>query len=894
MNQKKGSCFVVLLFISLTMEAQTAIKSIVVDSNKNSVLDGATVSLLRLPDSVLLRQTRSLRNGFVFRSIKAGSYLIKTSFIGYQNNFSLVRISGADSIQQLVSVKMQPGSPAMMEVIIRSTIPPVISKSDTLVYNAASFKTGPNASVEDLLKKLPGVQVDAKGQVTVNGQKVDKFYIDGKEIPVNDARSLTQNLTAEMLQSVETFDRQSDDSRFARIRDSENAKALNFKIKKAFQRSITGRVLAGWGTNDYYAAGGNAFLILPDSKLQLTLNRNNSNDLLGAGGIRQYNNAGGIISKTSAELRGNTIFSKSLSAMGEYGFNNISARNENTGMRQTFLVDSSLLSNNSTTTNDLNRMQLIDLNLRYKLDSATEITIHPKLNNTHSEDQSASVQAVNIQKASFRYLSATATTNNQSVTNNTGAGADFTMRHRFHKKGETVSFRFSYDNQNATSEKSFVSGTKSFDSSGTIINNAKLNQQSSLSSPVYNTRGGISYTYPIKRSLVVDANYDYNNNHQNNNKTTYNYDSLTGRYDVIDTLTTNRFTNTLETHKVNIGLNQFGKSFRYQAGLAVQFSHQYNHNFTGPGMDIQQRLVNWFPRAGFFYTINKQQQINFNYSGNTMQATIDQLAPLPDFSNPLLIRKGNPDLQPEFDHNFLINYNHFSKDRLKSLLITANLNLAENKLTQSSTIIAGGVQQIQYVNTNGNWSSNLSVNYNFPFSKGRKGNAKIGTAIRYTNQPNFVNAVFNTQKIFSLNPDLSINYSPVDRLLLETDINLSFNKTSYGYSQSTLQQFNQHYAIGVSYELPAGVYVQTDLMITAIGPQASLPAQTTSLWNANLSKRILRKKTAELRLSAFDILKSNKGFSQSTGENYIASSNNLILTRTVFVSFIYYFKAGLK
>ncbi|MBS1566752.1 MAG: carboxypeptidase regulatory-like domain-containing protein [Bacteroidetes bacterium] len=319
-------------------------RSTVQDSATGAVLDGATVSLLRLPDSSLVRQTRSVKNGFAFRRISPGSYVASVSFVGYHKTELVFNVGPNDTLLQLPVIKMPASAEnTMMEVVVRASIPPVVSKSDTLIYNASSFKTRPNAPVEDLLKKLPGVLVDKDGNVTINGQKVDKFYIDGKEIPISDTRALTQSLTADMISGVEAFDRQSDDSRFTGIRDQDNAKALNFKVRKEYQQSISGRAFAGYGEHDFYGAGGRAFYLAPDTKLQLQLSRNNSNDLINALSNKPFVAGNGLSSHTRANLFGTTRLSPSTVVNGGYGFNDDHTSNERTEDRQTFTGDSSLL-----------------------------------------------------------------------------------------------------------------------------------------------------------------------------------------------------------------------------------------------------------------------------------------------------------------------------------------------------------------------------------------------------------------------------------------------------------------------------------------------------------------------------------------------------------------------
>jgi hypothetical protein len=872
-----------------------SVRSTVQDSASGAVLDGATVSLLRLPDSALVRETRSVKNGFIFRRLAPGSYAISASFVGYRKTAQSFTVAAVDTLLQLAAIKMPASAEhTMMEVIVRASIPPVVSKADTLVYQASAFKTRPNAPVEELLKKLPGVQVDKDGGVTVNGQKVDKFYIDGKEIPITDTRALTQSLTADMISGIEAFDRQSDDSRFSGVRDNDNAKALNFKVKKEFQQSLSGRAFAGYGQHDFYGVGGRAFYLAPDTKVQIGISRNNSNDLINALSNKPFVAGNGISSHTRANLMGATRLSQNIAANGGYNFNDDQTNNQRTENRQTFAGDSSLLLQHLSAGQSNNKAHSLNGKIQFELDSSTELTVSPRLSISRQKSGSMDAQQLQVQKTTITYLSSTATTNTNSVSDQWDAGAELNLRHRFHKKGETIRFRVQGLQHGQTSDKNFLSNTLSYDSAGSLINHSQLNQQSHQTAPVTNLGATIGYTYPIGRALVLDGSYDVGSRRQKSDKATYNYNTVTKQYDLPDSLTTNRFTSTLLTHRFGLGLNHSSKLLSYQAGLSLQYSDQQSRNFVGPGQDFSLYQLNWFPRAGFFYSINKQNQLNLQYNGNTQGATIDQLQPLPDFSNPLLVKKGNPDLHPEFDHSATLGYQHFSRSRLQSILLQFAFNVQQNKFTPATTILAGGVQQLQYVNTNGNYSGSFSAGYNFPFAGGRKGNCKLSSGVSYSHLVSYTNGQENIQTSFGWDPQLSVNYSPLDRLLLEAEAGLDFNHTAYTVGNRRLDQLNQRYELGLSYDLPAGLLITSDLLAQVTGAQGSLKGLTQNIWNASISKRIFPTKTAEIRASVFDILDSNKGFSQTVGENYISTSTNLVLSRSLYVSFIYYFKRGLK
>ena len=885
-----------MLCSSLPVQAQNGHVTVygsVTDSTKKMVLEGATVSTFRLPDSLLLGQTRTTREGFSLHRLSHGHNFLSVSFVGYSTRLYPLTISVNKTTVQISPFNLQPVSNTLAEVVVHGNTP-IIARGDTLSYNAGAFKTVPNASVEDLLKKLPGVEVDEKGQITVNGQHVDKFYIDGKEIPVTDAKALTQSITADMLSSIETFDRQSNESKFSGIKDSDPAKAINFKVKKAFQQSINGRAFGGLGDAGHYAVGGNSFLLLPDTKLQFFINRNNSNDVLGMGGVRQRYVPPGFEVKTNLNLQGNSKLSEQVTVMGAYNFYENRNRSGSNGERQTFLIDSNLLSRSGSSGQSGYRGHQFNGELLWRPDSTTEISFKPQLRFGQGDNASVDSQRVEVQKNNGRYDATKANTTNRSTNNSTDNGGELSLRHRFSRKGQTAGMRVQWSEQTGSVQRQFYSHTQLFDSTGHELSNTILDQHSFNNAPSRTLGAGLNYTYPITPTLIIDANYNYSNTRQRSNKVTYNYNPITGFYDLEDSLTTNQFMNSLQTQRVGIGLNSNKKGFNYQVGAVMQYSNQVNDTYKGPGINFSQHYVNWFPRAMLSYTVNPRQQFFINYSGLSIQPTIYQLQPLPDFSNPLFIRKGNPDLAPEFDHTINVNYQLFSSDRMQSLLMNVSGFVAQRRLTQASNTLAGGVQETQFINLDGTRSLSAGINYNHSLGKGKKGNVRAGSTIRYSSYPGLVNNVSNIRESIGLEPNMAFNYTGIEKLLLEGSARWAFNKTNYSFSGANLQQLNQYYTFSFSLELPANFYTLSDYSLVITGAQGSLPGQHVGIWNANVAKRFLPKKNLELRFSGFDLLKSNKGYFQSVGENYISSRTSLILTRSLFVSVVYHFKAPLS
>ncbi|MDE3214375.1 MAG: TonB-dependent receptor [Bacteroidota bacterium] len=884
--------FIILIavFFPVLAFSQSTLHGLVRDSSSHKLLEGATVTLRRM-DGTPLRATVSNRGGYYFRRILPGEYQISFSFSGY--NPQRVQIGVKDSVLliQVPDAQLSIRGTQLMQIVIRATIPPVISRSDTLVYNAGAFRTRPNASVEDLLRKLPGVVVDDQGNVLVNGQKVDKFYIDGKEIPVNDPRAITQNLTSDMISDIETFDRQSSESKFSGIPDNDGKKSINFKLKKRFQNLLAGKAVAGHelsGTEgDRYGAAGHAFLFNRKDKVIFSADRNNSSDIIGFQSrpfVPQ-----GISSHTRASLNGMMELAGGLKLNEGYGFDHSSTRTGNTTSRETFLTDSSLFNTAQNSATSISTNHDFNGNLYLYPNPSTEIQLTPSLNLSNNDDQSSTTQSVRVTKGAGSYTSGTSGTITGNHTQNATAGGTLGFRHRFNKQGESISLNLSTSGSSSKGNGSLLSTSYGLDSAGDKKPLLDLNQQNTQQSGNFHINTSAVFTYPLKKGLIADFRYSFDQGNQQRSKFTYNFDSASGKFDQVDTLTTNDFRSLLATHRFGAGLNQVRGKLRYHAGFAMEYSYQASRNSAFSSLNLSQKGVNVFPTAGIIFVPGRQNQLQLDYQGSTTQATIDQMQPLPDYSNPLLIHVGNPGLRPEFDHHVALSYRHFSRDHLRSLIISSNFALAQNQFTPATTILPSGVQQLEYVNTNGNYNSDASVSYDFPFDRGRRGNCRLSSELNYGHQLSVLNGADAKTLTLGLRPGVSFSYIPWSRALVECSANLIYNSSDYSYTAHKIDQLSSAYKLGVSLQLPFDLLINSDLDIDVTGPESSLPGYTQYLWNAALSRKLFKGRS-DLRLGAYDLLNSSKGFSETAGTNYLESNRALVTGRMAYLTFGWSFK----
>lgn len=779
------------------------------------------------------------------------------------------------------AIVMQPASDtSLIGVVVKASIPPVLIKKDTIVYNAAAYKLGPNASVQELLKKLPGVQVDKEGNVTVQGQKVEKIYVDGKEFLLSDPKLLTKDFPADMLAAVEAFDQQSEESRFSGIKDFSGMKALNFRMKKDMRQAMVGKGYGAYSIGGRYSIGASLQKLQPDQWLNLSANENNLNDLFkGYNDLPRMGGAAG--EKKSRELMVNyrNRFSNQLSGGFSYRMNddnNLILRNS---VRRDFLTDSILNKSNNQTQQSAQLQHQFRGDLQWQVDSMQSIIIRPNISFNKANEQTIDSSQLRSEKNGSQYLINQVQREQAENRQQLQLGGSVSYRRRFHKQGRSAVISFNYNNSNTDEQRTLITGS-SFQ---------QLNQQSARTLDGNNAGLQVYYTEPIAKGKILDFQYAYQQNNNQVLRESYNYNTATGFYDQYDSLTSNHFTASNISHRAGLGINISSEKIRYQAGIASLYTLQQNEVISGNANDIDQTTVNWMPRASMQVDLRPQTQMVLRYNGRSQQPNADQLQPLIDPTNPLLIKKGNAALRPSFNHSLNVSFVKTDRRTARYLMIDMGLNLTTNKITPSTQLLPGGVQEQQMININGIYDINASINYTIPVLE-KSGMLRMGQRMRAQRDKSMVNQKENVQDQIGLAPFVSLRCEPIAGLSIEGEVNVDYSKTHYEIGNRNVELLRSNYGMNLRYELPGGLLLNSDISVANNPAQAGLPANQVALWNSTVSKYFLANRQAELRLSAFDLLDQNKGVQQAIGEQYIEQSRVNMQQQLWLLSFVWNFK----
>jgi hypothetical protein len=904
------ACIFLISSFSFSQKVTGIVKGSFVDSSSADGLSDATISVMTQKDSSLISFTLSSNSGyFEIKNLDSGAYVLLFSYQGYPNLKKLFSISATNPVVDFGKVKIAQEYKMLGEIIIKDETP-IKVKGDTIAYNADAFKVlKPNATAEDLLKKLPGIQVERDGTVKAQGENVQKIYVDGKEFFGNDPKLATKNLTADMIDQVELYDDMSDQAKFTGMDDGSRSKAINLKLKKNKKKGTFGRAMVGYGTDDRYQANLSANYFKGATKVSMIARANNtnnvgftSNDMLGGFG----GNSSGITKNWTAGVNYSDLWGKNLELTGSYFFNHTNNFNNSNSVRVTNYktksgIDSTVRRLQQGLTDNNNDNHRINLRMIYTIDSMSSIIYTPSINFQNSSGKRRdSTESFDIDDNPYKVG------DSWSNRENTGEGFSWTnnliYRRKFRKRGRSFSVNLS-NTFNATDRGtlslsrigSYNGGLKAGDQ---FINQKTVQENGSESYGV-----NISYTEPIARDKVLEFNYGYNKNSNESDREVYDFNDANGKFDVKNQSQTNLFENGNESNRIGTNYRVVKKKYNYQLGMAVQRTLLQSNNLSKSTF-IEQSYTNLFPTAIFNYQFARSKNLRFNYRGRTSQPGTSQLQETLDQTNALYWSKGNAALNQEYSNNIALNYNSFDMVKYRNFFFRFNFSntlnkIVNNVITDTAAIraitglplnekIARGVQLTRPVNANGAYNFGGNINVGFPINSMKGGNFNASTSINSSRDVSFIDNIKNYTKNLSLGESLRLSYTYKEKLDVGIGASVHYNQVTNTFRKEQNSKYYTYSASAdISYVFPKNFILATDVDYYTNTGLADGYNQAYSLWNASFSKQILKNQRGELKLSVFDLLKQNRSISRNFSENYIEDVQNSVVRQFFMLSFTY-------
>ena len=923
-----------LLLVSVCCSsfAQTAgIKGKINDRTDSKPINAATVSLLKQADSsVVLKTVASAEGFFSFSNLAADSFIVKINALNYQEYISFINLK--DTVRTLATIMLDRQDKDLSTVTVVSKTAAVIVKGDTSQFSASQYKVNPDASTEDLIKKMPGITVAKDGTVTAQGETVRKVTIDGKDFFGDDASAALKNLPSEVVDKIQVFDRLSDNARLTGFDDGNSTKAINVVTKAGLKNGRFGRIYAGAGTDDRYSAGGNASFFKENRRLSLVGNFNNINqqnfasqDLLGVtssgggnrgggpqgGGGGRWNGGGGGdfnvgqsngISRTNAAgLNFSNQYGKKVTLAGSYFYNQSKNTNQSTTNRETFLggtADTSLFTKqvSSSITNNTNNR--INLRLEYTIDSNNSLFIIPSFN--FQENNSTSFSDFKSYRGA-RGGGAIYNTANTSLGKNTFDRAGFNIRnnilyrHAFPKKGRSISFGLNNTFSKNNSESILDANYQFFNP----LKFDTLNQFYDNISNGYSVGGTIAYTEPLSKKAQLQ--FDYNPSIQKNeaDQQTFGFDGQ--KYSTLNQSLSNKFNNTITTNNAGVTYRFMpDKDNMFSVGVSYQNSKLESDRTFPTKSSISQSFSNFLPNLIWRKKISTVSNIRVFYRSSTNFPSVNQLQDVVNQSNQLVVSTGNAALKQSFTQFVATRYSYTNSKTGKSFFANLFLQTAANYITnatyipradstiQNGIILQKGAQLTKPVNLNGYKSARSYLNYSMPI-KVIKTNLNLNAGIAYSRLPGFTNNVkiITNNIVYSAGVVLASNIS--EFIDFNLSYNSNFNQTS-GSGSGDNNFVNQAIGAQVNLLSKKGWFLQNDVSYQANAGLSAGFNQKYSLWNAAIGKKFLKNKVGELKLSVFDLLKQNQSIVRTVDARYIEDAQSQVLQQYYLLTFTYNLK----
>lgn len=895
--KKLTAILLVIGFCTISFSyAQTgSLKGTVVDSTNKVNLHNAVVSLLRPKDSVLVKFVRTNPQGaFEFSNLPAGKFIVMITYPDYADYIDDIDLS--TTLQKSMgNVFVTTKAHLLEEVIVKQRIAAIRMKGDTTEYRADSFYVGPNANVQDLLKRMPGIQVNSKGEITAQGQKVEKVLVDGEEFFSDDPAVVTQNLRADAIDKVQVFDKKSDQAVFTGIDDGQTAKTINLQMKEDAKKGYFGKVEAGTDFDKYRYGKGmlNAFkgkrkfaaFITNDNTKFESLNWNERNNYSGGsdnmtvmddGGIAIFDGGGDEFSYGQGlptSTTGGLLFSNKWNQdkhniNNSYQYNNLNVRGLNKTSTQTILPDTTFF--NTQEQNFVSDRRRNRINSKYELRIDSTSTLKMTLTGSIINNRNAN---------SFlgKAISEEGQLINQSDRTTTNDGEDRNLlgslqwQKRLKKKGRTLSFNGDFSIMNKTNDGFLFAKNDFYDKNGNLVRQDNLDQFKTNTEDLSGVNGRLAYTEPLWKNTFLELNYRFSLNRNDAERNTLEKTTPGGKYENrIDTLS-NHFIYNNNTHTGGFTFRLNEKKYSLSIGMAAG-SARFNLDDINTGAKRSIQFTNLLPTAGFTFNPKKQTRLRFNYTGNTRNPTLQQIQPFIDNIDPLNITIGNPNLKQEFRHNFNINFSDYKVLKSKNFFLSGNLTTTNNAITNANFIDSLGRRVNQAINVNGNYNAYFWSNYGFDIFPSY--NLGFGFSPGFNRFVNRVNGLENVSTNNTYRFTINLGHWTEKKLSFYTSFSSTLNNSKSSIRPNVVTNFWSHTGYAdVTLKLPAKLFFQMDAQITMYQKTAQF-ANNSNVYivNSYLKKTFGKSDKLEMKVSINDIFNNNQNIRRNISTNFITET----------------------
>lgn len=927
--------FLLLLLLPAFARAQPGpgISGRVADTVNNTRLGNTSIVLIRSRDTTLAAFTRSDSTGaFLLRVPEPGRYNVLISYPGFADYTDALDLP-EDRIADIGTIPLISGTHLLKEFVLRKKVSAIVVRGDTTEYNADSFAVREGATVDELLKKLPGLQVSKDGKISAQGEQVQKILVDGEEFFSDDPAVVTKSLQAAYVDKVQVYDKKSDQAAFTGIDDGEKTKTINLTLKEDKKRGVFGKAIAGAGPSlssdrrDGFFENS-AMLNAFKGKRQFSVFGIMSNtgkiglnwtdrEKFGSGNNRQFDEESGMMYMTSSgseddDLSGSWNGSYSgeglpsvwtggahyadkwagdkqhVSANYRYGKNIIEVAGGAT--TQWILPDSGYVRNQAR--NSITNGERNSLDGMYEWTIDTNSNLSFTVNGNHNEKRSHSTfetETIGVSGARINTSDRQATTASASNSLN----AELILRQKFRKKGRSFIAQLR-ENYRGSEGTGYLLAGNAYYTGGLLSSADSVNQRKRNSASTFGLNAGLNYTEPLSKTTFLVLKYGLNYSNNTSEQLSFNH-AADGYSDRPDSIFSSSYEYRFLTHNASAALRYVHKKLNVSVGGDIFLTGWQQEDLLRDAMQ-NRSYTNYAPSATFRYNFSKQSSIHLNYSGRTSQPTLEQLQPLRQNTDPLNVSIGNPDLQQEFRNSFNLGFNSYKPLSGQYAWLGGGGSFTQNDIVRNENFDGQGRHTYRYINVNGNYNAYLYGGYGFKLKA-------IDMQVNINGNANLsrVNSFVNGQRNASDNNGYRVSLS-LDKDWKKGDKDVfGFNLgPSYGFSdnRSTISTFTTSYwTMGVDATVHAMLFwklqLKTDVDVNRRQRTEVFTANNNVvLWNASINRKFLKGDRLELHAAVNDILNQNLGYSRNGQENFISENRYNTIRRHGLFSIVYHFAKG--
>lgn len=886
-----------LLFFTVSLSAQRSIQSSVFDAKNGQAIEMATVRLLKQKDSALVQGAQTdMKGGFTLPKVRSGNYILLVSSVGYHDYKRNITMENKDLI--LKAIQLKENVKLLNELEVKGTAAQLVVKGDTVEYNAAAFKTQENAAVEELLKKLPGVEISADGKITVNGEDIKKIRVDGKKFFEGDIEQATKNLPADMIEKIQVLEQKSDMALLTGFEDGDTERIINLTTKPNRRKGVFGNMGLGAGldiNNDFRYDGSLSMNIMRgESQTNINAGANNLNTSRGSRGRGSWGGANsGITTSQNLGINNNTIINPKFKIGGDVTFNHSNNLSETETERTSYISEKtyddwskSMSGNDRYSTN-------LRLEAEWKIDSLRTIVFQPNMGYNQTESFST---------REYRYLTEGDSTSwgdskNSGFSNSLSGGLNVIYNQKSaQKKGRsfTLNLRTGFSESNSDN----MNLSNKFTNDTTIL----IDQNTINRSNNFNSYLRMSFVEPLwNNKNMLEAAVSVSNNTTKSVKEQFGKD-VNGDYTIFNDEYSNNFENIFFRESIELNYRFTEKDYNIMLGVNGEPSQTRNLREYGNGFvrDTTYGVFNFAPTGRFQYNFGRKTFARIDYRGRTQQPSIDQMQPVKNNSDLMNETVGNPSLNPAFSHNLRLMYSQFNDKTFSSFSTFLNTNLTKDALVSNRIYDSSLKQYNQTVNLKDAMplSLNWNVMFNTPLIQKRL-HFNTNTSTGYRTQYGFVSRGVNNEEIDIDNlltgaSNFTRTYNAAEEISLTFthDVIEMGVRGRIGYNNSLNSQKNVETETwdwmgrgNLVIRFPYDFTLSSDIAYSDRAGYTNMD-QSEIMWNAALDKSLFKKK-GTLSLRANDILRQRLNIRQTIGDNYVQYSRYNTLPSYFIVSFTY-------